>query len=238
MIQWMKMDMVKTDWKMYLLGFGLLNMIIVSCIWLLLHAINPADMKLMYPIFPSYRFVYEWIITASKFGTTIFEAVLLVGIILNEYKNKTILILFQYPYPRWKLLLSKILLIGLLAFTFFSCTTVVSFIGFMTMNTFDAMIYEPITSLLSVHLILEIMIQGLGTVAIGFIPLFFGMIHKSVKTTWITSTLLAFLIHLPINAPNERMIYGTKPILYIPLAIAGIMVTVHFIYQANNRDVS
>ncbi|WLR43417.1 ABC transporter permease subunit [Bacillus carboniphilus] len=209
----------------------------VSLIFMLLHEIDPKEMQEVYPNYPNYLFVYGFILTMARISTTIFSAVLLVEIIINEYKYKTIVILFQHPYPRWKLLLSKVLLIELLSLVFFISTLIVSLLFFTMIQSYAAIIKEPITSFLSYRLFLEVLFHGLFTSVIAFIPLFFGMIRYSVKMTLATSSILAFGLYLPINAPNHTNIYGSNLIILLCLTFVGMFVVYHFIYYGNRRDV-
>ncbi|SFM12273.1 ABC-2 family transporter protein [Gracilibacillus orientalis] len=237
MIQLLKMDITKLHWKSYLIGFVIINIAIASMVWLIVQEINPADIQVFYPSYPDYHFVYQFILTIVRISTTIAAAIFLVNLIINEYKSKTISVLFLYPIPRWKLLLSKMFLVGILTTFFFLATTLVSFSLIYMANLYSVVITEQITSFLSLRLFLEVFIQAIVTAIIGFIPLFFGMIRKSVIATMVAAAVLAFIVYLPIYAPNNVEIYGSRPPISIILVVVGVAIACHFIYRTNRRDI-
>ncbi len=237
MIQLLKMDITKLHWKSYLFGFVIINIAISSLVWLIVQEINPTDLQAVYPNYPDYHFIYQFILTIVRISTTIAAAIFLVDLIINEYKSKTITVLFLYPIPRWKLLLSKILLVGVLTTFFFLATIVVSFSLIYMANLYSPVITEKITLFLSLRLFLEVFFQAMVTAIIGFIPLFFGMMRKSVIATMVAAVVLAFIVYLPIHAPNNVEVYGSRPLISIILVVAGVAVVCHFIYRTNRRDV-
>ncbi|MDB6275725.1 ABC transporter permease [Clostridioides difficile] len=103
MIHLMKLELKKVGLKRYFL-FSMLG--IFLCMFFVFTGLNDKSTSIY-----DYDVTFRTISLFFCFYYIILFAVLNVAYIINEYTNKTILILFSYPLDRKKLILSKLLLI-------------------------------------------------------------------------------------------------------------------------------
>lgn len=144
-----------------------------------------------------------WMINVLVTGTfLVFSSVLTAKIIIGEYKNKTILVMFSYPINRKKIIIAKLTIIFIFTITSILigdllCTAYVigldsiidvvkgnfSFAYFSTSILFGSVVMGGILSL---------------------VPFAFGMIKKSGPATIVTAILIVVLMQ-PIIGKNPNL---------------------------------
>ncbi|GIN87112.1 ABC transporter permease [Heyndrickxia sporothermodurans] len=156
---------------------------------------------------------------ASVRGTFIvFAAVLISKMIISEFKNRTILIMFSYPINRKKVLSAKLIIIVFITFIAMTISHIVVSIGFIGLN--QIFHFTSAVSLTSSELlaeIIKIIMFSLATAVAALVPLYFGMRKYSVPAT-IISSLLIVMVTCQSAGPN----FSLANIIYIPLALAVI----------------
>ncbi|WP_340026474.1 ABC transporter permease [Paenibacillus sp. FSL K6-1096] len=237
MIHLMKLELKKIKLGPYIIGFCLLNAAIVGIIYSLLSVLDPLDVQMMYPSYPNYEFVYKAALTMVKISATLLMAILLAQLVVGEYKTGTISTLFLYPISRRNLLLAKLLLVMLLGFVFMLVSMSVSVAFFYVVSPFKHFIPEPISVFADRRLIGETGFQSLLTVAASFIPLSIGMSKRSATALLIASFVLAIILYLPINAPNNDIIFGSNPWISLIFAAAGVAAAFETLYKVERKDV-
>lgn len=165
----------------------------------------------------------------------IYASVLLSKFIIDEYKNKSITVLFMYPIQRKKLLAAKIIIVVLFTFLFGLVGRVVAFYGFYVYNSFAHFIPGELpTSLLIEHGI-RFLVNSAVYSCISLVPLYFGMRKYSVPTTIVSSILVA----VALNA-NTGAEFTLSSIVIIPVIIAvlGLLVAYLAIRNVDTKDVA
>lgn len=156
---------------------------------------------------------------ASVRGTFIvFAAVLISKMIISEFKNRTILIMFSYPINRKKVLSAKLIIIVFITFIAMTISHIVVSIGFIGLN--QIFHFTSAVSLTSSELLAEIIriiMFSLATAVAALVPLYFGMRKYSIPAT-IISSLLIVMVTCQSAGPN----FSLANIIYIPLALAVI----------------
>lgn len=117
----------------------------------------------------------------------VWQAILIVQIIIEEYKTKTITVLFTYPYGKKQLILTKFLLIFLLTIAFAVFSTLFQEVSIYLLSqrlTFVTFVQESIWSLIIVLL---------SNSCLGFLPLFIGMKNVSVIATVVSSLVIVVI---------------------------------------------
>lgn len=159
----------------------------------------------------------------------IFGGVLIAKLIIDEYKNKTILLMFSYPINRKKMMISKL-----------AITAIVTFITVILSNIFVVGIFFGIDSYFSIlpnpFTVDQLMQEGIklvplaiATAGMSLIPLYFGMRKRSVPTT-IVSSIIVVLI-----AINNNPMFPIATFLPLQLAFAAIGVAIAY-YGIKNID--
>ena len=152
----------------------------------------------------------------------IFGSVLIARLIISEYKNKTILLMFSYPINRKKMMISKLVITATL-----TCITVI------VSNILVVGIFFGIDSYFSIlpnsFTVDQLMQEGIklvplaiATAGMSLIPLYFGMRKRSVPTTIVSSLIVVSI------AMNNNPSFSTATFLPLQLALAAIGVVIAY----------
>ncbi|GAB6450365.1 ABC transporter permease [Bacillus paranthracis] len=152
----------------------------------------------------------------------IFGSVLIARLIIGEYKNKTILLMFSYPINRKKMMASKL-----------AITAIVTFITVIVSNILVVGIFFGIDSYFSIlphsFTVDQLMQEGIklvplaiATAGMSLIPLYFGMRKRSVPTTIVSSLIVVAI------AMNSNPEFSTATFLPLQLALAAIGVVIAY----------
>lgn len=151
-------------------------------------------------------------------GTMIvFAAVLISKVIIDEFKNRTHLVMFTYPVHRKKILSAKLILI----FTFTLLSMVLSNLfvihGFIGLNQlFHFTNAMSLTSADYTAGIGSLLMFNLATAGAALVPLYFGMKKFSTPATIVSSLLIVMV------TSSAGSGFSLASIIYIPLALAFI----------------
>lgn len=152
----------------------------------------------------------------------IFGSVLIARLIIGEYKDKTILLMFSYPINRKKMMASKL-----------AITAIVTFITVIVSNILVVGIFFGIDSYFSIlpnsFTVDQLMQEGIklvplaiATAGMSLIPLYFGMRKRSVPTTIVSSLIVVAI------AMNNNPSFSTATFLPLQLALAAIGVVIAY----------
>lgn len=147
----------------------------------------------------------------------VFASVLISKIIINEFKNRTILITFSYPVNRKKILSSKLMIIVCVTFVTIVISHIAVGLGVIGLNQifhFTAPVQLSLNELYPV--IIELIPFSLATAVASLVPLYFGMRKYSVPATIISSFLIV------AATGDNHSNYMIANIIYIPLALAAV----------------
>ncbi|MBD8006883.1 ABC transporter permease [Bacillus norwichensis] len=152
----------------------------------------------------------------------VFAAVLISKMIIQEFKNRTIHIMFSYPINRKKILSAKLILIVCIIFIAMTISHIVVMIGFIGLN--QIFHFTSTISLTSSDLltgIIKIIMFSLTTTVAALVPLYFGMRKYSTPATIISSLFIVSVTSQSMG-PN----FSLANIIYIPLALAVIALVI------------
>ncbi|MFB5251053.1 ABC transporter permease [Bacillus mycoides] len=152
----------------------------------------------------------------------VFGGVLIAKLIIDEYKNKTILLMFSYPINRKKMMISKL-----------AITAIVTFITVILSNVLVVGLFFGIDSYFSIlpnsFTVDQLMQEGIklvplaiATAGMSLIPLYFGMRKRSVPTTIVSSLIVVSI------AMNSNPTFPTATFLPLQLALAAIGVAIAY----------
>ncbi|MBB6672005.1 ABC transporter permease [Cohnella nanjingensis] len=154
--------------------------------------------------------------TFTKGTFIVFASVLLSRFIIDEYRTKSITVLFMYPINRKKLMIAKLFIV--FSFTFISivlCNLIVGSL-MLLLNHFYEFMNETLTVGQVGRQALAIIMNALAASFISLIPLFFGMRKYSTAATIITSVLIVIAIY------NVSDGFSLNSIVVIPIALSWI----------------
>lgn len=171
--------------------------------------------------------------TLIRASFIIYSSVLIAKFVIDEYKNRTITLLFSYPVSRKKLFVAKLSII----FSFTFIAIVLANLLVSAAFLFSAEHLGLLKGTLNVEWFREhaitVFMQAAAAAGIGLIPLFFGMLKKSVPTTIVSSLFIVAVV----NSNNNG--FSLSSILAIPITLAciGLLFAWLAIRKVNDSDV-
>lgn len=179
---------------------------------------------------------FEMIRILSEATFLIYSSSILAKLVVDEYKNKTIMTMFMYPINRKKLIAAKMIIVWM--FTFLSIILANLIIGGILILINDN--FRQIwTDKLTTNLILKIVLNNICitffTSFISFIPLIFGMIKKSVSSTVISSFIVTMIVS-SIGAGGTRVEYNFIILKNLFFGLIGILILCIIIMKLEKYD--
>ncbi|MGB8451974.1 MAG: ABC transporter permease [Anaerocolumna sp.] len=167
---------------------------------------------------------------------TIFSGVLLSRLIISEFKNSTIKIMFTYPISRKKIIGVKLIIIWGFIFAAIILESILFGLGVQLIDrvieiTPDTIIPSELAGRASAILYSAVVTSGLG-----LIPLFFGMRKKSASTTIIVAMIVSLLINSTSGNQGESLFSST--VIPLLLCIIGVMVAFVSYYDIDKKDIN
>lgn len=162
----------------------------------------------------------------------IFAAVLIVKLVIGEYKNKSIYVMFTYPINRKKIMAAKLMIV--IVFTFL---TVMFSTLFLEALLYLAEVYfdilpGKITTEDITRTIATTCLNALATAGISLIPLLFGMHRKSGSATIVSSIIIAILL----SSTNGEFTLFSIIAIPIFLGVFGLFVGYYSIRNVEKTD--
>ena len=144
----------------------------------------------------------------------VWEAVLISVFVIEEYRNKTIGLLFTYPVSRTKLIMAKLFLICGISFLFHVLSNIFQYASiFLAAKCFDFVTF-------SVGNILVQIVTTISAVLLGLFPLYVGMIKKSTIATVVSSIVI---VAIASNSQGSSAGLLSIPVAAIIFGIIGII---------------
>lgn len=150
----------------------------------------------------------------------IFSSVILVKIIIDEYKTNSIDIMFTYPISRKKIMWTKLIIVA--CFTFITIMISTLFVGGVVylLDTMFDIIPGDIRKEEIVENLLTAFLGALASAGLSLIPLFFGMRNKSASATFVSSIILVALT----NSTSNNFTVFSFIVIPISLGLIGILI--------------
>lgn len=224
----MKLEMRKVKFGSYVRATLIANLIMIGLIFLL----NFAEKSEGNIPFKNFNDIFYIISSMTKHTFTIFASVIIARIIIDEYKNKTIAVLFMYPINRKKLIISKLLIVSIFTFLaiVFSNIFISSIVGIL--NPIIKFTTVGITKDMLVKNAIGLCLNSISTTCLSLMPLYFGMRKKSVPATIVSAILIVTFI----GSNFDGFSFGTILIVPIVLGFLGLFAAYLSIKNIENED--
>ncbi|MGE7768484.1 ABC transporter permease [Peribacillus sp. NPDC096540] len=220
MLKLMRLELVKFKFGWYVKGAIITNIIMTAILCFVMYL----DQQERDSMVTMYQEAFVMIGAMVRATFIVFAAVLIAKIVIEEYKNKTILIQFSYPINRKKMIASKLLFIAALTFITMLSTNIIVAGSFSIINSYFHIVPFSITANQYFAEVLKMIPYSIATAGISLIPLYFGMRKHSVPAT-ISSSLIVVAIACASN-PAFSMV------TFIPLQLGLAAVGVTIAYSA------
>lgn len=170
--------------------------------------------------FEDFNMVMSMSDTVIRATFLIFSSVIMVKIIIDEYKNNLISIMFTYPISRKKILLSKLLIVVIFTFTTVMFSSLLMSIGVYLLNPMLHIVPESISGEHVLTYLTTSFFGALATAGVSLIPLFFGMRKKSSNATIVSAILLASLTGSTIDGVSMINLIA----ILVSLGLIGVII--------------
>jgi len=211
MFKLMKLELKK--FRIRIRGVIIANLIIlVSFVFITITSQNTTDIP-----FADYNSMFLSTASIVRVVFAIFAAVLISRLIIGEYKNKTINIMFMYPIKRKEIMLAKLFIVALFSFIAMILSNVFLDICLYTLNIFVGFIKEPFTANVLLNTLTNIVIYSVAFAFINLIPVYFGMRNKSTTTTMVSAIIIVSVL----NSGSSNTTLSSYIIIPIIGAIIG-----------------
>lgn len=156
----------------------------------------------------------------------VWESVLIATIIVEEFRSKTMSLLFTYPINRKKLIATKLTLILLVTFVSIVVSELLQNICIFGMSKVLNFVSYGITP----EYVFNVGITTITATLLGMLPLYIGMIRKSTIATIISSL---FIVSIVVNAQTGAgglifiipisLVLGAIGLFFASIAIKNIV---------------
>ncbi|MCY8515546.1 ABC transporter permease [Bacillus atrophaeus] len=207
----MRIELKKMKLGWYARGAIIANLILLGFLWMVSYVEKIEGEETMQTIDESFLIIG----TLVRGVFIIFGAVLIARLVISEFKNKTILVLFTYPVNRKKLLAAKLMIaFGLTFITILISNAFVAF-AFFFLNSIYHVIPGEVTSDMVSQQAVKMAVFAFGAAGTSLVPIFFGMRKYSVPATIISSVIIVMAMS---STTSE---FSLSSIVYIPLSLAA-----------------
>ena len=134
----------------------------------------------------------------------VWEAVFLCVFVIEEYRNRTISLLYTYPVNRTKLLLAKLLLVCGIMLLFHTVSYIFQYFVFVTFSLGDIWVQA---------------VTAISAIMLGLFPLYVGMRKKSTIATVVSSIIIVVIAS---NSQGSHAGLLSMPVAAIILGAIGI----------------
>ncbi len=155
----------------------------------------------------------------------IFASVILSRLVIDEYKNKTIQLLFMYPLQRKMLMRAKLAIVFSFCFVSTIIATFIISLLIFCMNPIIGILETPVTMGEIIATVPTTIISAFMISGISLIPLFFGMRKKSTPTTITSAVIIGMLINGNVGPGNGQVSMFDFIAIPIVLCLLGIFIS-------------
>ena len=169
----------------------------------------------------------------------VFAGVLMARIVIDEYRNKTVTVLYAYPIPRRRIMTAKLLVVA--GWTFLSILLSNGCIAalFLAVNESLQYVAAELPAGRAAEELARMLIFAAGAAGLSMIPLYFGMLRKTMPAVLVGAFVLSNAA-ISLTNNDESALYQSVPLLALVNAawlVLGILAAYASIRRAERSDV-
>ncbi|WP_410983489.1 ABC transporter permease [Bacillus cereus] len=234
MLKLMKLEWKKHHLSRYFKGVVICIIAIFAAVGLMAWG-SKAESERMFPDYAGFMALTNIFIRTTFM---IFSAVILSRLVIDEYKSKTMQLLFTYPVEREKLMQAKLAIVfGFCFVSIIISTFIISMLTFFLnpmIGFFDASIaMDEMIATIPATFISAFMMAG-----VSLIPLYFGMRKKSTPTTITSSIIIGLLINSTVSNGGGQISLFDFIVVPIALCLLGLAIGYLSYHKVNKMDVA
>lgn len=212
MFKLMKLELRKFRMGFYIRSAIIANIVIVGLMCFM--SLNPEIQDGL--SLTDYSTAFTIMDTLIRGTYIVFAAVLISNLVIDEFRTKSIMLLFMYPINRKKLIAAKLIIILLFTMIANIAGNLMVGAGFLVVNLFTHTISGPLTAVVLSQALLMILMSAVVTGFMGLIPLYVGMRKYSNAATIVSSLIIVALVCQTIN---DVSLYS---FIAIPIGLAAL----------------
>lgn len=216
MFKLMKLEVKKYQLKGYIKGVVIANLVILAFIFFISYS-SKYETK---AAIENYAMLFSVVDTFIRVTFIIFASVVISRLIIDEYKSKTITVMFMYPINRKKIILAKLIVVVVCTFLTMIISNVFIVSSFYVGNEVLNFVQDKLTMDLIIINSINIISHAFTASFISLISLYFGMRKKSVPATIISASIITSVI---CSNGNGNEIYSITPIPFLLAAIGAFI---------------
>ncbi|TCZ80980.1 ABC transporter permease [Paenibacillus albiflavus] len=219
MLKLMKLELKRFKLKGYMIGFAICSIVISAFMIMMIFSPKFDDSRVV----ENYEMLFVMISTFIRATFMVYAGVLIANLVVSEFKDRSITVLFLYPIPRKKLLTAKLLIVVIL--TYFAMLLSYIIVGTIavTVSQFTDLIPGSLTFDLIQKNAVVFTYSALAATGMSLISLFFGMRKKSTVATIVSSVILVMIVC------SNNMGYSLDQIIIIPIILSLIGVSIAYL---------
>jgi hypothetical protein len=226
MIKLLKLELKKQNIRTYIISSIIVSIVMLGFLFLFAYApqIDSNDKDLSF--FAGYKNIISLFSMFNMFIFAVLGSVMYSKFIVEDYMDNKLILLFSYPIPRKKVLLSKIMLIGGFVVLAMILSLLFNFVTFISLDYFLKWMNDSFSMAFFVELIEKSILMTISAFCVSFFACALGFIKKSVPTTIVSAMILSSML-------SNSGVSNNKSLIYI-FAIILICLTVgSFVYLLN-----
>jgi hypothetical protein len=226
MIKLLKLELKKQNIRTYIISSIIVSIVMLGFLFLFAYApqIDSNDKDLSF--FAGYKNIISLFSMFNMFVFAVLGSVMYSKFIVEDYMDNKLILLFSYPIPRKKVLLSKIMLIGGFVILAMILSLLFNFVTFISLDYFLKWMNDSFSMSFFVELIEKSILMTISAFCVSFFACALGFIKKSVPTTIVSAMILSSML-------SNSGVSNNKSLIYI-FAIILICLTVgSFVYLLN-----
>jgi hypothetical protein len=226
MIKLLKLELKKQNIRTYIISSIIVSIVMLGFLFLFAYApqIDSNDKDLSF--FAGYKNIISLFSMFNMFVFAVLGSVMYSKFIVEDYMDNKLILLFSYPIPRKKVLLSKIMLIGGFVILAMILSLLFNFVTFISLDYFLKWMNDSFSMAFFVELIEKSILMTISAFCVSFFACALGFIKKSVHTTIVSAMILSSML-------SNSGVSNNKSLIYI-FAIILICLTVgSFVYLLN-----
>ena len=226
MIKLLKLELKKQNIRTYIISSIIVSIVMLGFLFLFAYApqIDSNDKDLSF--FAGYKNIISLFSMFNMFVFAVLGSVMYSKFIVEDYMDNKLILLFSYPIPRKKVLLSKIMLIGGFVILAMILSLLFNFVTFISLDYFLKWMNDSFSMAFFVELIEKSILMTIFAFCVSFFACALGFIKKSVPTTIVSAMILGSML-------SNSGVSNNKSLIYIFAIILICLTVCSFVYLLN-----
>ena len=146
----------------------------------------------------------------------VYSSALLSKLVISEFKDRTMTLLFAYPVSRKQLIFAKLSIVFVWCFVAIVLGNVLLDALMLTVNHFVGDLASVLGTTDLLHQFGQVILQTIGAAGMSLLPLVIGLPRRSVAATIISSIFIVSIVS------SNNAGFALSSIIAIPLSLAAI----------------